>query len=102
MKGDDIAERLLEFAVAVLRITTRLPADSPGRALQLVNREQKTGKRRTGNEGRRHRRAGSGGHRGRSALRGGERRREPGGLVPSSQFPENGERGMKGDDIARF
>ena len=31
MKGDDIAERLLEFAVALLRITTRLPADSPGR-----------------------------------------------------------------------
>ena len=28
MKGDDIAERLLEFAVAVLRITTRLPAAS--------------------------------------------------------------------------
>ena len=27
MKGDDIAERLLEFAVAVLRITTRLPAE---------------------------------------------------------------------------
>ena len=38
MKGDDIAERLLEFAVAVLRITTRLPADRPGRHLasQLV------------------------------------------------------------------
>ena len=38
MKGDDIAERLLEFAVAVPRITTRLPADSPGRHLasQLV------------------------------------------------------------------
>ena len=38
MKGDDIAERMLEFAVAVLRITTRLPADSPGRhpASQLV------------------------------------------------------------------
>ena len=28
MNGDDIAERLLEFAVAVLRITTRLPPDS--------------------------------------------------------------------------
>ena len=38
MKGDDIAERLLEFAVAVLELTTRLPANSPGRHLasQLV------------------------------------------------------------------
>ena len=37
MKCDDIAERL-EFAVAVLEITTRLPANSPGRHLasQLV------------------------------------------------------------------
>jgi four helix bundle protein len=33
MKGDDIAERLLVFAVAVLEITTRLPANSPGRHL---------------------------------------------------------------------
>jgi hypothetical protein len=31
MKGDDIAERLLEFAVAVLEITMRLPGNSPGR-----------------------------------------------------------------------
>jgi four helix bundle protein len=38
MKGDDIAERPLEFGVAVLKITTRLPANSPGRHLasQLV------------------------------------------------------------------
>ena len=38
MKGDDIAERLLKFAVAVLELTTRLPASSPGRHLasQLV------------------------------------------------------------------
>ena len=38
MKGDDIAERLLEFAVAVFEITTRLPANRPGRhlAFQLV------------------------------------------------------------------
>ena len=38
MKGDDIAERLLEFAVAVLKITARLPANSPGLYLasQLV------------------------------------------------------------------
>jgi hypothetical protein len=28
MKGNDIAEGLLEFAVAVLEITTRLPANS--------------------------------------------------------------------------
>ena len=38
MKGDDIAERPLEFAVTALEITTRLPANSPGRhpASQLV------------------------------------------------------------------
>jgi four helix bundle protein len=38
MKGDDIAERLIELDVAVLKITTRLPANSPGRHLasQLV------------------------------------------------------------------
>ena len=46
MKGDDIAERLLEFAVAVLEITTRLPANSPGR-------QPRTGEQRTGNEERR-------------------------------------------------
>ena len=33
MKGDDIAERLLDFAVAVLQVTTRLPANVPGRHL---------------------------------------------------------------------
>ncbi len=31
MKGDNIAERLLEFAVAVLRVTTKLPTSSSGR-----------------------------------------------------------------------
>ena len=38
MKGDDIAERLLEFAVAVLQVTTWLPANVPGRHLasQLI------------------------------------------------------------------
>jgi hypothetical protein len=38
MKGDDIAERLLEFAVTVLQVTTRLPANVPGRHLasQLI------------------------------------------------------------------
>ena len=59
MKGDDIAERLLEFAVAFLRITPGclptalagtwlahsqfpVPSSPVGLALQLVNREQKT------------------------------------------------------------
>ena len=38
MKGDDIAARLLEFAVAALEISTRLPANRPERqmASQLV------------------------------------------------------------------
>ena len=38
MKGDDIAERRLECAVAVVQVTTKLPANSPGRHLasQLV------------------------------------------------------------------
>jgi four helix bundle protein len=38
MKGDDIAARLLEFTVGVLRLTTKLPANTAGRhiASQLV------------------------------------------------------------------
>ena len=42
----DIAERLPEFADAVFEITTRLPANSPGR-------QPRTGEQGTGNEERR-------------------------------------------------
>ena len=31
MKGDDIAERMLDFAVAMLGVTARLPTRGPGR-----------------------------------------------------------------------
>ena len=43
MKGDDIAARLLEFAFGVLQVTTRQPANVPGRHLAASAKTARTG-----------------------------------------------------------